>query len=85
MATTTATTTAPVSVETITADNVTRLFPDVDTQLVRDLNESKDATAREGGELEGYDDEQVKLMDERCIVLDEDDAPIGSATKKTCQ
>lgn len=77
-----ATTTA--SVEAITADNVTRLFPDVDTQLVRDLNDSKQASAREGGELEGYDDEQVKLMDERCIVLDVNDNPIGSATKKTC-
>lgn len=77
-----ATTTITIS-EPITAENVVELFPDVDTQLVRDLDASQ-TSAREGGELEGYDEEQIKLMDERCIVLDEDDKPIGSATKKTC-
>lgn len=35
--------------------------------------------------LEGYDAEQVRLMDEVCIVLDEDDKPIGSASKKICR
>ncbi|KAL1955443.1 hypothetical protein VTO42DRAFT_8536 [Malbranchea cinnamomea] len=77
-----ATTTIEIS-EPITAENVTELFPDVDTRIVRSMNEQK-TSAREGGELEGYDEEQVKLMDEVCIVLDENDVPIGSATKKTC-
>lgn len=35
-------------------------------------------------ELAGYDEEQIRLMDEVCIVLDENDQPIGSASKKTC-
>ena len=35
--------------------------------------------------LEGYDEEQIRLMDEVCIVLDEQDMPIGSADKKTCE
>jgi isopentenyl-diphosphate Delta-isomerase len=34
--------------------------------------------------LSGYDDEQIRLMDEMCIVLDNDDQPIGSASKKAC-
>jgi len=63
--------------ETITAENVRRLFPEVNTTLA--------TTARaEDNDLEGYDEEQIRLMDEVCIVLDEDDVPIGSASKKVC-
>lgn len=76
---------ATVTIERITGDNVSTLFPDIDTRLVLDLNEAQSKqSAREGGELEGYDEEQVKLMDERCIVVDENDQPIGSGSKKTC-
>lgn len=63
----------------ITADNVLRLFPDVNTSLARTsklpINDA---------DLQGYDDEQIRLMEEVCIVLDEDDVPIGSASKKVC-
>ncbi|EGS21484.1 isopentenyl-diphosphate delta-isomerase-like protein [Thermochaetoides thermophila DSM 1495] len=59
-----------VTTETrITADNILRLFPDIDT--------SSEA-------LEGHDEEQIRLMDEVCIVLDENDVPIGTASKKLC-
>lgn len=69
----------------ITADNVATLFPDVDTSLARDVLPSATSNnVREGTELEGYDDEQVRLMEEVCIVTDNDDRPIGSASKKTC-
>ncbi|CAN6596229.1 isopentenyl-diphosphate delta-isomerase [Trichomonascus vanleenenianus] len=34
--------------------------------------------------FEGKDEEQIKLMEEVCIVLDWDDKPVGSASKKTC-
>ena len=61
----------------ITADRVLHLFPEVDTGLANDTNRHED-------ELAGYDAEQVRLMDEVCIVLDENDNPIGSANKKTC-
>lgn len=70
----------------ITADNVATLFPDIDTSLARNvLPSANGSTARQGVELEGYDEEQVRLMDEVCIVLDNDDKPIGSASKKTCE
>jgi Isopentenyldiphosphate isomerase len=60
-----------VTTETrITADNILRLFPDIDT--------SSEA-------LEGHDEEQIRLMDEVCIVLDENDVPIGTASKKLCK
>lgn len=76
------TATAPVE---ITAENVATLFPEVDTSLARDvLPTASGSAAQEGAELEGYDEEQVRLMDEVCIVLDNNDRPIGSASKKAC-
>lgn len=75
-------TTTTTQIQTITADNVIRLFPDVDTQIAR----SNSATFNNNNtdDLEGYDEEQRRLMDEVCIVLDENDNPIGSASKKVC-
>ena len=35
-------------------------------------------------DLSGHDPEQTKLMDERCILVDEEDKAIGAADKKTC-
>lgn len=65
--------------EAITAENVLRLFPEVNTTII--------GAARPSGsedDLAGYDEEQIRLMDEVCIVLDENDIPIGSASKKAC-
>ncbi|KAI9736414.1 MAG: isopentenyl-diphosphate delta-isomerase idi1 [Claussenomyces sp. TS43310] len=63
------TTTTVTSAEPITSQNILRLFPDIDTS----------ATA-----LDGHDEEQIRLMDEVCIVLDENDKPIGNFSKKIC-
>lgn len=74
---TTTTITQPTT--TITAENVLLLFPEVNTTLI--------GAARPSGsedDLAGYDEEQIRLMDEVCIVLDENDIPIGSASKKAC-
>ncbi|KAF8898759.1 Isopentenyldiphosphate isomerase [Infundibulicybe gibba] len=35
-------------------------------------------------DLSNYDPEQSRLMDERCILVDEEDHPIGAMDKKTC-
>ncbi|KAF9555912.1 isopentenyl-diphosphate delta-isomerase idi1 [Mortierella alpina] len=35
-------------------------------------------------DLSSYDDEQVKLMEEMCIVIDRDDNRIGANSKKAC-
>ncbi|ETN44887.1 isopentenyl-diphosphate delta-isomerase [Cyphellophora europaea CBS 101466] len=72
---------------TITAANVTSLFPEVHTRLIgEDLPPT--ATLANGSndtsDLAGYDEEQIRLMDEVCVVLDNDDNPIGSASKKAC-
>ena len=64
----------------ITAENVIRLFPEVDNHLAISHRVPTDEQ-----DLQGYDEEQIRLMEEVCIVLDEDDVPIGSASKKVCK
>ena len=74
--------------QTITASNVTTLFPEVTTRLIgADLPPTHtNGTVTDGtdDDLYGYDAEQIRLMDEVCIVLDESDTPIGTASKKAC-
>ena len=54
----------------MTAETILRLFPDIDT--------SSDA-------LSGHDEEQIRLMDEVCIAIDDNDMPVGKASKKLCE
>lgn len=75
---------ATETITRVTAENVAMLFPDVDTSLAHEILPTATTSAREGTDLDGYDEEQVRLMDEVCIVLDDDDKPIGSSSKKTC-
>jgi isopentenyl-diphosphate delta-isomerase len=65
-----ATTTTETRSAPITADSILSLFPDIETS---------------GQALDGHDEEQIRLMDEVCIVLDENDKPIGTASKKLCK
>lgn len=69
---------------TITASNLTTLFPDVSTRLVGAETPANPPNGEHADDLAGYDEEQIRLMDEVCIVLDKDDNPIGSASKKVC-
>jgi isopentenyldiphosphate isomerase len=36
-------------------------------------------------DLKEYDEEQVRLMEEMCILVDENDKCIGAESKKTCK
>lgn len=76
----TLTTTTP----TITAQNIVRLFPEVNTSLTPAAAASPSPSHPDDDDLTGYDAEQIRLMDEVCIVLDRDDAALGSASKKAC-
>jgi isopentenyl-diphosphate delta-isomerase len=75
---TTTTTTTVAQPQPITAENILRLFPQINTSLANATSATRD------NDLDGYDEEQIRLMDEVCIVLDENDLPIGSASKKVC-
>ncbi|KAH7165489.1 NUDIX hydrolase domain-like protein [Dactylonectria macrodidyma] len=65
----TTTTVTTTAAQPITAEAMLRLFPDIDAS---------------SEPLSGHDEEQIRLMDEVCIVLDENDKPIGTASKKIC-
>lgn len=80
--------------KSITAENVVRLFPDVEPHVESTpQQEQKDQQQQQpppqtsqaaSKDLAGYNEEQIRLMAEVCIVLDYNDTPIGSASKKTC-
>lgn len=70
MSTTTTATASRQASAPMTAETILRLFPDIDT------------TTTDG--LDGHDAEQIRLMDEVCIVLDDNDVAIGTASKKIC-
>lgn len=61
--------TTTIQKEAISAKNILKLFPNIQG--------SSDG-------LVGHDAEQIRLMDEICIVLDENDKPIGNLSKKIC-
>ncbi|KAE8333714.1 NUDIX hydrolase domain-like protein [Aspergillus sergii] len=67
----------------ITAENVHELFPEVEALSVMSPT-TCGVSAAESGDFEGYDEEQVRMMDKVCIVLDVDDEPIGRASKRVC-
>ncbi|KAK9458857.1 NUDIX hydrolase domain-like protein [Lipomyces oligophaga] len=62
----------------LTRERILRVFPDVAANDVEKLDTRDDVI------FDGYDEEQVRLMEEVCIVLDWNDVPCGSASKKTC-
>lgn len=74
-------------VENLTAEQILEAFPDVTPIHAPNSRPSTTSTssAEDSKLFEGHDEEQIKLMEEVCIVLDNDDKPIGSASKKTCK
>lgn len=70
MSTTTTTVVEAPQTTSLSAEMILRLFPDIDTTST--------------SELDGHDAEQIRLMDEVCIVLDDNDQAIGTASKKIC-
>ncbi|RVX75110.1 hypothetical protein B0A52_01387 [Exophiala mesophila] len=83
------TTTTTTTTTTVTRENVLTLFPEVHTRLIgADMEPNAVPSDRESSaatdDLAGYDEEQIRLMDEVCIVLDNEDQVIGSASKKSC-
>lgn len=73
----------------ITSNNVAQLFPQV--QPVHTTGSTASATGASStladssdSLFSGHDEEQIRLMQEQCIVLDWNDVPVGAASKKVC-
>lgn len=48
------------------------------------MTASSDGSNPDSKLFDGHDEEQIKLMEELCIVLDYNDTPVGAGTKKLC-
>ena len=72
-------------VEGLTGEDILKNFPDVSPIHEPNSRPTSESSAEDSKLFEGHDEEQIKLMEEVCIVLDNDDKPVGSASKKTCK
>ena len=84
--------------QTLASDSRVRLYPDANgdavvastlrtAELVEDGNEARAHAASAASattDLTGFDEEQIRLMEEVCIVVDKDDMPMGCGSKKRC-
>lgn len=72
-------------VESLSADDILREFPEViHLNRITGAPRSAGSSAEPDDVFTGHDIEQIKLMEELCIVLDNDDKPVGAGTKKLC-
>ncbi|CAI4905031.1 BPG_G0055170.mRNA.1.CDS.1 [Saccharomyces cerevisiae] len=73
-------------VQNQTPEDILGEFPEIIPLQQRPNTRSSETSNDESGEtcFSGHDEEQIKLMNENCIVLDWDDNAIGAGTKKVC-
>jgi|SRR5277367_4006482 len=75
--------------QSLRGPRTTAMSPSATTSTVTDIREEVAATSTTVEDVElstakGYDDEQIRLMEEVCIVIDENDQPLRPGTKKEC-
>ena len=71
-------------VQSLTRDDILEMFPDIIPLNDRPNTHSSESTGENDTFLAGHDEEQIKLMNENCIVLDWEDNAVGAGTKKMC-
>lgn len=71
-------------VESLTAEDILDEFPDVIPLQKRPNTHSSASSDVKDTVFSGHDEEQIRLMNENCIVLDWDDEAVGAGTKKLC-
>ncbi|QLQ81500.1 hypothetical protein HG537_0F02610 [Torulaspora globosa] len=73
-------------VKGLSGNDILELFPDVIPLQKRPNTHSSDSSVEDAKDkvFFGHDDEQIRLMNENCIVLDWNDEAIGAGTKKLC-
>lgn len=72
-------------VKNLQEGDIKRRWPDiVPLENISGTPVSRDPADPDNTVFDGHDEEQIRLMDELCIVLDYNDRPIGAGTKKLC-
>lgn len=73
-------------VESLNAQEILNEFPEIIPAQKRPNTQSSASSCDDKTDtvFSGHDEEQIKLMNENCIVLDWNDAAVGAGTKKLC-
>ncbi|CCC69164.1 hypothetical protein NCAS_0C01740 [Naumovozyma castellii] len=73
-------------VEHLSANDILDKFPEIIPLQKRPNSKSSESSNENSKDavFSGHDEEQIKLMNENCIVLDWNDNAIGAGTKKLC-
>lgn len=72
-------------VEGLSGDDILESFPEIiPLQKRPNTHSSSDEVSKEDNVFSGHDQEQIRLMNENCIVLDWNDEAVGAGTKKLC-
>lgn len=87
-ATTTTATDAPASssfTQTVRSLTAQQILDQFDELTPLDSKPTSKGSTADESIFAGHDAEQVRLMEEVCIVLDYDDKPVAAGSKKTCE
>jgi isopentenyl-diphosphate delta-isomerase len=71
-------------VKSLGSKEILALFPEVLSLKAITGKPTSAGSSSNDEMLQGHDEEQIKLMEELCIVLDYKDQPVGAGTKKLC-
>ncbi|QFZ29700.1 putative isopentenyl-diphosphate Delta-isomerase [Clavispora lusitaniae] len=73
-------------VQSLSRDDILSKWPEVTPlkQISGTPTSAESSSTVDSQLFEGHDKEQIKLMEELCIVLDYNDTPVGAGTKKAC-
>ncbi|CAL9734924.1 isopentenyl-diphosphate delta-isomerase [Monosporozyma servazzii] len=71
-------------VKSLSDEDILTQFEEIIPISNRPNSKSSEVSNEDVKAFSGHDEEQIKLMNENCIVLDYDDNVVGTATKKTC-
>ncbi|KAL3232229.1 Isopentenyl-diphosphate delta-isomerase [Nakaseomyces bracarensis] len=72
-------------VESLSGDDILDKFPEIiPLQKRPNTHSSNEEVSKEDNVFSGHDQEQIRLMNENCIVLDWEDEAVGAGTKKLC-
>lgn len=71
-------------VKGLTGPKILSAFPEVISLSKTTGSASSSEKIDKDAVFEGHDENQIRMMNENCIVLDYNDVPIGAGTKKLC-
>lgn len=73
-------------VQSLNPEDILKGFPDlIETTQAESRPNTSSSSENDQQLFQGQDAEQIKLMEEVCIVVDWNDTPVAAGSKKTCK